>query len=198
MASEVDICNMALRVLNVKPIVALSPGVTQAVRDCALFYPQARNKTLEDFPWQFACRRKALTPFEIPEIWAEVYGYAYVYPSDALKLWGLYAPGGKYPVESKIVRAETGERIVLTDEENAEGEFTLADVQTSWFSAAFVDAVAALLRSYLAIPLTGDRNKKVEAYQEYGAALAWAKVSATQQDKAPKDKEDTWISDRTS
>ena len=62
MASEVDICNLALAHLGDSATVAsINPpeGSAQAEM-CQRFYPIARDSLLEMHNWGFATRRKAL------------------------------------------------------------------------------------------------------------------------------------------
>lgn len=85
MASEVDICNLALAMLGDEATVAsIKPpeGSAQA-QHCARFYPIARNSLLELHAWGFATVRTALSPLDTaPSTWA----YAYATPSDAINL----------------------------------------------------------------------------------------------------------------
>ena len=59
MASEVEICNLALaRLGDAATVVSIDPpeGSAQA-EHCAMFYPMARDTLLAQHPWGFAQRR---------------------------------------------------------------------------------------------------------------------------------------------
>ncbi len=68
MASEVDICNLALSHLgDTAEIASLSERSTQA-KLCARFYPMARNTMLEMATWSFATRRVKLALVDNPTL----------------------------------------------------------------------------------------------------------------------------------
>jgi len=197
MASEVDICNMALRAINVKPITVVGSPTSQASVDCALFYPQARDKCLRDHAWNFATTAKELTPFVVPSVWENIYDYAYMYPTDGIKIRKVTQLGQKTGYKYKIVRAPTLEKIILTSIDEAVGEYTMAVVQTTWFDADFVAAAAALLASYLAKPLTGNSKKGLEMLQQYDRAIVAAKVVNAEEDGDQEEDEDSWLASRS-
>lgn len=62
MASEVDICNLALSHLGDGATVSslYPPEGSAQAEYCATYYPLARDTLLEMHPWGFAMRRKAL------------------------------------------------------------------------------------------------------------------------------------------
>ena len=63
MASETDICNLALARLGDAALVSsISPpdGSAQAGH-CAAFYPMVRDYLLERYAWSFSLTRAALT-----------------------------------------------------------------------------------------------------------------------------------------
>ena len=196
MASEVDICNMSLRSLNVKPISTLDNPIIQSARDCRVFYPQARDTCLRDFPWNFANTTRELTPYTVPAVYEGVWEFAYMYPSDCIKMRTLTKMGDKTAQRFKVARSHTHEKIILANTETAVLEYTLAVVNSDWFDADFVDAVSKLLTSMLAVPLTGDKGKAKEALQAYYFAIAAAKTQNAQEDNSEETQEDEWILSR--
>ena len=83
MATEIDICNLALAHLGDDATIAsLSPpeGSAQAEK-AARFYPIARNNLLEMHNWNFAAKRGnlALTTNTLDQ-----WDYAYVAPADMM------------------------------------------------------------------------------------------------------------------
>ena len=88
MASEVDICNLALARLGDNATVAsIDPpeGSAQA-EHCARFYAVARDSLLEMHAWKFATRRVQLAKLTV-ESWD--WSFAYAEPTGALKLLGV-------------------------------------------------------------------------------------------------------------
>lgn len=91
MASDVDICNLALSHLGDEATVAsLDPpeGSAQA-EHCARWYPVARDALLEMHPWGFATTRAPLAELSNPpSTWAHVYAQ----PTGAINLLAVLAP----------------------------------------------------------------------------------------------------------
>lgn len=198
MASDVDICNMGLRHLGLAPISALDPPVNQTVRDCALFYPQVRDLTLRDHPWNFAAKRRSLTSFTLSDDYAGEYLYAYVFPADCLMPRGVYLDGGTKPQDYKVMRAATNEKIILTDVENAILEYTMIVTNTTWFSVEFVEAAALLMAGKLAVPLRQDKHLAEAFETKYRGALAAAVANDAQEDQDPEEDDVPWIDARGS
>ena len=116
MASEVDICNLALSHLGDEASVAsLDPpeGSAQAER-CAQFYPIARDTLLESHDWGFAVRRTQLARLDV-ETWTWTFGYTR--PSEALTLRAVLPSGASSDAETEPFEVETidsGASVVLT------------------------------------------------------------------------------------
>lgn len=183
MASEVDICNIALGHLGDPATVAsISPpeGSAQA-EHCARFYPIARDALLEMHPWGFATRRVSLpllsttiagwsyvykTPAGVvnfisvlPPDAFDDYSYPAPYPSD---LYGSNAPqvspaAGYYTPQSYQIETSGGVQVLLTNQENAVLRYTATVSDTTQFSPLFTISLTWLLSSMLAGPvLKGD------------------------------------------
>ncbi|MEX3628259.1 MAG: hypothetical protein VB138_01105 [Burkholderia sp.] len=171
MASEVDICNLALSHLGDEATVAsLDPpeGSPQAGY-CARFYPAARDALLEMHAWGFATKRVQL-PL-LPNTWS-MWDYAYGQPSDVLKLLAVLAPDaqddytltaqGGYgsTVSPQPFSAEldaSGRSVIYTNQPDAVLRYTAIMRDTTKFSPLFVMALSWHLASMLAGPmLKGD------------------------------------------
>lgn len=180
MASEVEICNLALSHLGDSATVAsIDPpeGSSQA-EHCARFYPIARDSLLELHDWSFATLRIALA--QVANAWPE-WRYAYARPSDAVKIIAILSAdatadySGAYPAASCygglninqlgvytpqpfVCETDTaGNEIVFTNQINAVARYKRGITDTSRFSALFIDTLGWYLSSYLAGPvLKGD------------------------------------------
>jgi hypothetical protein len=172
MASEVEIANLALARLGDSATVAsLSPpeGSAQAER-CARFYPLARDVMQEDFTWNFCVRRKLLA---LVASWSSgKWAYAYAAPSEMIRPISVSHPdassdqldvmGSRPGAPFQIESTDTGQLVILTNQPDAELRYTVKVVDSTKFSAQFVDALSWRLASMLAGPiLKGDAGMKM-------------------------------------
>lgn len=201
MASEVDICNLALARLGDNATVAsIDPpeGSAQA-EHCARFYPMARDSLLEMHPWKFATRRVMLAKLTVKSWnWA----FAYAEPTGALKLLGVLSATASNDDETQPFEVESdanGSTIILTNQEDASLRFIARVTDTTKFSPLFVDALAWLLASYLAGPvLKGDAGAAMAkaCMQSFMLAFSHAKVSDANQRKVRPEHTPAWIAVR--
>lgn len=181
MASEVDICNLALGHLGDRATVSsISPpeGSAQA-EHCARFYPITRDIVLESHEWGFATKRAdlaLLTDTPPP-------GFRYVYqaPSDcrniidlqrtfdptfhALSDAGRVDRDGDWTLDAVPYELETrtdGTPVIYTNLELAKIRYVASITDTTKFSTQFIDTVGWLLAAYLAGPvIKGDAGMAV-------------------------------------
>lgn len=84
-SSPVDLCNLALDLLNQSPITSIDTPNNKSSEACARWYHLVRASLLRQHPWKFACKRTTLAvaaDYPIP------FGYdnAYKLPSDFIRL----------------------------------------------------------------------------------------------------------------
>lgn len=201
MASEVDVCNLALARLGDNATVAsIDPpeGSAQA-EHCARFYAVARDSLLEMHAWKFATRRVLLAKLTV-ESWD--WAFAYAEPTGALKLLGVLSATASNDDETQPYEAESaanGAAIILTNQEDASLRFVARVTDTTKFSPLFVDALAWLLASYLAGPvLKGDAGAAMAktCLQSFMLAFSNAKVSDANQRKVRPEHTPAWIAGR--
>lgn len=173
MASEVDICNLALANMGANANVAsISPpeGSVQA-QLCARFYPIARDKLLEDHEWSFAERRQYLALYATNP--TDSWLYAYALPADCVKPRAVLLPKSTDDTATQDYvesTADDGSKIILTNVEDAVLVYTRRVTDTAKFGALVIDALAWLLTSFLAGPIIkGSEGAKVKesAYKMY-------------------------------
>lgn len=176
MASEVDICNLALGHLgDAATVSSIAPPEGSAQSEhCARFYPIARDSLLEMHAWNFATTRVELA--SLGSGWPE-WQYCYACPGDAVNLLAIldpnasddYSVGNNYGftqsgiplVGSGTYTPQTfaqetlsdGTVVIYTNQENAVLRYTRTVTDTTTFSPLFVDALAWYLASYLAGPI---------------------------------------------
>jgi hypothetical protein len=175
MASEVDICNLALSHLGDDATVAsIDPpeGSAQA-EHCARFYPIARDTLLEMHSWNFATRRAALAlladdgaqwtfTYEQPADCLRVLAVMHVDAPSDLAVPAVNNPGRTFPIPQDFV-CETdilGRKIVYTEQEDAMARFIAFVTDTARFSPMFVTALSWKLAALLAGPvIKGDAGR---------------------------------------
>lgn len=201
MASEVDICNLALAHLGDNATVASidPPEGSPQAEHCARFYAVARDSLLEMHAWKFATRRVLLAKLTV-ESWD--WAFAYAEPTGALKLLGVLSATASNDDETQPYEAESaanGAAIILTNQEGASLRFVARVTDTTKFSPLFVDALAWLLASYLAGPvLKGDAGAAMAkaCLQSFMLAFSNAKVSDANQRKVRPEHTPAWIAGR--
>lgn len=200
MATEIDICNLALSRLGDSATVAsIDPpeGSAQA-EHCARFYPIARGVMLESHNWLFATKRKALALLSTDSFnWA----YAYAVPSNSLKVISVLPPDGGSEDESQDYEIEAGDssNIILTNQADAVVKFIQLVKEPTRYSTLAVDALAWLVGSYIAGPLLKNEAGAAAAakcFQAYRVTVATAKIEDANQRRVRPTHTPTWIGDR--
>jgi len=216
MASEIDICNLALGHLgDVATIASIDPpeGSAQA-EHCARFYPIARDALLEMHAWSFSTKRVQLA--QLGSGWPE-WSYSYAQPSDALVMIAVLPPsstddystvatgvqisaGGSYVPQpfSCEINAD-GADVIYTDQAEAVLRYTALVTDTTKFSPLFIVALSWQLASMMAGPiLKGDAGaaeaKRCAAMAQ--AYLAKAKESDAGQRRINLQHNVGWIAGR--
>ena len=181
MATDVDICNLALsRLGDDATVTSIDPaeGSFQADR-CATFYPLARDEMLETHPWAFALRRVEGTTIVMPDE-ITTWQFGYQWPTSAMQVFAVIPPNAldnnaspaatvfssdgrlstvlpspstysSQPFDVEIL--SDGSKVVLTNQEDAVLRYVQNITDTSKFSNLFIDALAWLLASKLAGPI---------------------------------------------
>lgn len=223
MASEVDICNIALSRLGDSATVAsIDPpeGSTQA-EHCARFYPIARDALLEAHTWAFATKRVLLA--ELVNNWAQ-WQYAYARPNDCVRAIAVLPKDAAsdyqtvsawpYPTAPMEVGAmfsvdppqpfaceinDAGAQVVYTNQESAMLRYIARVTDTTKFSYSFTMALTWSLASMLAGPIIKGEAGRVEAQRCAQFAAQWlsqAKLHDAQQQKIDVTQNVAWVAGR--
>lgn len=224
MASEVEICNLALSHLGDSATVAsIDPpeGSAQA-EHCARFYPMARDSLLELHPWGFALRRVQLAQLENP--WPQ-WRFAYARPTDCLRAIAVLPPDSRddyqehvswpYPcaipnaVGSQVATTtpqhftceinDQGHQVIYSNQEDATLRYIALVTDTTRFSHSFTMALSWTLASMLAGPIIKGDVGRAEAQRCAQFAQQWI-AQATMNDARQQRVEVTpsvgWIAGR--
>lgn len=192
MASEVDICNLALSHLgDVATVASINPpsGDAQSAH-CARFYPIARDAVLEMHTWGFATTRSTLALNQSNPA-SNSWAYCYATPSDVVNYVAILDPAatddysvgiqmagvgpysapivgaGVYTPQPFVVESDAnGNDVILTNQQGAVLRYTRAVTDTTKFTPLFILSLSHLLASMLAGPLLkGEVGQKVAAEQ---------------------------------
>lgn len=206
MASEVDICNLALAFLGDSATVSSinPPDQSAQAGHCARFYPIVRDALLEMHYWGFATKRVALA--YAPNNPSTTWKYAYLPPSDIINFIAIldplaaddYSAGlqmagtipgsiqsgiGVYTPQNFQVETNTdGSPIILTNQLDAVLRYTAAVTDTTQFSPLFVEAFAMLLSSHLAGPVLKGAEGRAAAKELIKEFFTWWKEQAIESD----------------
>lgn len=196
MASEVDICNLALAHLGDNATVAsLEPpeGSAQA-EHCARFYPIARDALLELHDWNFATKRALLA--QVDNLWPQ-WSYSYLQPADCLRVIavldktagadqsisvpapysqsGLANTGmGRYTPQDYVCETnDGGDEVILTNQVDAMTRYVAFVTDTTKFTPLFVTTLTWKLAAMLAGPVVKGESGRAEAKRCEAMASAW-------------------------
>lgn len=174
MATEVDICNLALghlwestKVSSINP----SDGSRFANR-CAAFYPIARDNALTAHDWSFARKSLAIS-LASDGHFSGPYTYQYTQPGDCLVPRKLYPSGLDHPdfpgLPFEVETTDSGD-IIVTSTASAILQYTARVTDATRYPMGFVTALSWQLASFLAGPVVQNKSKsptQAQAYQQY-------------------------------
>lgn len=188
MASDTDICNLALSHLGDKAtVVTIDPPEGSAQADhCARFYPIARDAVLQMMAPNFATRRTSTGLLTSP---TTAWAYAYAKPSQCLRVLAvLPAEGtsdtvdalGIVPRPYAMETLDDGTEVVLTNEPDAVIKYVVRVTDTAKFPPLVVYTMSHQLASMLAGPvLKGDAGRAESRAQLQLAAAYMAKAGVS-------------------
>lgn len=180
MASNVDICNMALSHCGISSFISSLDEASNEARVCALHLPLVRGAVLQDFPWNFARRRRLLaalaeTP---PANWA----YVYALPEDCLAALFIAVPGMRAPRSDQRIPFEVAandtQRVLYTDQPSAELVYSANVENPTLFDPLFIQALSFALASAIAAPLSVSSGLVKYAHERYAVAVSQAAAAS--------------------
>ena len=182
MATEVDICNLALAHLGDDATIAtIKPpeGSAQAEK-AARFYPIARDSLLEMHTWNFASKRGALA---LTTVTLDQWEYAYQAPADLMTPVAIISPSAQNDYATRMSAGDTPCVItsnyaptivagqyspqqfavegayIYTNQENAVLRYQAYVTDPTLFSPLFINTLSWHLASMLARPvIKGDQG----------------------------------------
>lgn len=195
MASEVEICNLALSRIGAGATISDLSEESQEAFHCNLVYASARDAVLRDFPWSFAKKYKKLS---VATTSLGKWSYAYTYPNDALSVRSiLQADDAADPIKFEIaLKDDNVSKVILTNQENAELVYTAKVTDATLFDALFIQALSWRIASEVAMPLTRDANAMQSAYQMYQSIVADAQLADARESYDTIERDAEWVRGR--
>lgn len=195
MASKVEIFNMALGLAKTKSSVTDVAETSNEANKCNLYYDTARKATLEGHNWSFARRTTTLALVGTAQTgWI----YQYAYPADCVKVRKILSINRTdNPLPFAIAHSELSDaKVILTDTESAEIEYTKDVTNTVMFTNIFTIAMAARLAAFIAVPLTGKESVAKMAMDVFTKALAEATAANLSENEKDAEPLPNWLQDR--
>ena len=195
MASEVDICNLALSHIGASDTISSLTEQSVEAFHCNLLYTDSRDAVLRAHPWSFAKRHLALSDVGSPP---GNWSYRYSYPNDALYAREiLQTDTAGDPIKFEVALSDAyNSRVILTDQEEATLIYTYKATNTLVFDPLFVNALSWKIAADIAMPLTRDHNRMQTAYQMYQATLSEAQTFDANESHEDISREAAWITGR--
>lgn len=166
MASEIEICNLALAHLGDDAYVSsIDPpeGSVQATH-CAQFLPLALGQVIESHPWRFALARAQLA--QVVSTIAH-WTVAYSLPSDCLRPVTLLPEGADddHAGATYMIEGTT----LYSNEADATLRYIRSGIPVSALPPSVAGALSWLLASFLAGPVTKEPKLREYCYRIYEA-----------------------------
>lgn len=199
--SSSSIANMALRHLAAsRPISDVETDASQEAVACRTFYALCLEESLRDFAWPFTTRIETLGLVE--EEPNDEWGYSYRYPSNCKMirriLSGVRNDTRQSKISYRLIQDDQG-ILILTDQKDAECEFTVNEVNVQLFPPDLVMAISFLLASYIAPSITksGDTAKLGEyALKRFSVWIEKARANALNEQQDDEEPESQFIRER--
>lgn len=196
MASEVDICNIALSHIGANANIASLTEQSEEAFHCNLLYASTRDTVLRAHPWGFAKRFLALSDVGTPQ---GNWSYRYAYPNDCISARKiLQTTTGGDPIKFEVGLSDAyNSRTINTDQEKATLIYTYKVTNTLVFDPNFTNALSWLLAAYIAMPLTRDKDRMSVAQQLYQGAINEAQTLNANEANEDLNQEAPWITGRS-
>ena len=222
-ASEVDICSYALRLIGDQPITAMTDNSDRG-RLCNSVYALTRDATLRAHPWNFATYRAALatatiktgTNPVITSLPAFEYTQAYVLPNgtgtdpvtdpyyclrvlytsfDMPDRWDQYGVRtNSWRIEGRFLITRFAPSVATSPPQQVFVTYIGRTTDVVSYDPLFTSALAARMAAQMALPLKGSPKLMEASWRLYAAALSEAR-SINGQEGTPSQLSDTTLID---
>lgn len=191
--SKVKIFNIALSNLGVSAPIQNSIEESPTGILMNNYYELARDTVLEAHDWSFANAHKVIsTSFE--ESPNPNYMYAFKFPNDCVAPRAIIDTTDHKEKKYEPAVDSSGAKIILTNSNPCILRYTKRVTNETFFTAAFVSALAFYLAYLSAQVVTGSANKKNTNLQDYQLAVRQAIVTDARKTEI-KDEDDKDFTD---
>ena len=185
MASEVQICNLALTKIGEDQISSLTDN-SKAARLCNLHYEPLRDAVLRGHLWNFAIKRVILalstnTP-------AFDYAYQHALPVDYLRAFDVNL------ISAAEWKIENG--FLLSDSDEVTLKYIARITDPDLFDVLFRDCLAARIAAELAQPITDDKKLTEQMFSIYNGKIAEARSMDAMEGTPENITADAWLDSR--
>jgi hypothetical protein len=187
MASEVDICNMALALLGDVRITTLSDPNSRAAKLCNQFYAADADAVIRAYPWDCATFRASLAQLATTPAFG--FDYEYQLPTDPYCLRVL-----QMEEKDMVFKIEGGKKL-LTDESPAKILY-LGRISSGDMDALLTSVLAARVAADIAFGLSNSTSLAAAMWQLYERKLDEAQTIDAQEGSADNIEAETWIDAR--
>ena len=184
MASEVDICNMALNEVGENSIMDLSED-SKAGRLCNQFYALTRDMVLRSHPWNFAIKRVELA--QLTSTPGFEYNYEFQLPADCLKVQ-------KTDDEFDIFKIEG--RKLLSNNAIVKVMYISRVEDTAQFDSLFVEALYLMIASKIVFNLSDNNGLSQVLFAKAESKIRHAKSMDGQEGIVDVVEADQWLNSR--
>lgn len=195
------ICNMALGHLGVSDQISdLETETSKEALACRLFYEACRDEVLRDFAWPFATIIEDLQLVE--EDPNDEWAFSYRYPAGCAQLRrilsGVRNDSQTTKVPYRVARDSAG-RLVFTDMEDAQIEYTQLVTEPAEFDSDFAAALSYLLAAKIGPRVAGGDQFKLSdrALKMYAWAIAKAQGNAANEERQDNEPDADMITARS-
>jgi len=194
-ASNVQIANIALSHIGSEARIASLTEDSEEARHANLLFAPVRDQVLRGHAWRFATKYVTLADLGSPP---SHWSYRYAYPSDCMVALNIVtASEDDDPIEFEIAANDNLDgKVVLTDTETAELKYIAKVTNPTVFDPLFSSALAWLLASQIAAPLTGDQKKQQSAFETYQRVMSAAMASDANEGHKDYYRDADWIQAR--
>ena len=196
MASQVDICNLALQKLGASRIASILEDSRNA-RSCNACYDLMRRRELRTHKWNFATTSVLLAP----DVVAPVFNFKYKFalPADCLKPLPPNDNDLDWKIQGRFILTNNSRGSAVLPSSVSAGTPVLAlnyimDVtDTNLMDALFLEAFASRMAYQMVEEITQSTSKKADALAMYKECVAEARKANAFESISDEPPRDIWI-----